>query len=62
MKQAIKFSVFLNSETRKSNKVIFERVIWSDDSVTLNYDELFKAFRLLFGNKCVILVESENVG
>lgn len=62
MKQAIKFTVFLNSETRKSNKVIFERVIWSDDSVTLNYDELFMAFRLLFGNKCVILVESENVG
>lgn len=62
MKQAIKYSVYLNADSRLKNKPVFERVVWSDDSVSQNYDELFRSFRHLFGERCVIVVESENVG
>lgn len=62
MRQSICYSVFLNSLAFNNNKPVFERVIWSDSDVNQDFNSLFSSFRHLFGEKCVIVVRSENVG
>ena len=57
MKQSVLLKVFLNQETKRSNKVAFSRVVYMDNSVMFPFNKVLDAMHVLFGEDCVCQVE-----
>lgn len=57
MKRTVLISVYMNYRAKESNKPTFRRELVTDSSVSLNYNILLDAFKIIFGSNCTVTFE-----
>lgn len=61
MKQTLVIQVFANQEAKNARKPIFERIVYTDDSVCVNYSQHIDSLRFLFGRSCIVTFSCETL-
>ena len=50
----LQIQVFMNELAQANGKRLFERIVNVDDSIRVDYDNLIRTFRFLYGNNILI--------
>ena len=57
MKQVLSISVFLGDSSKEAKKPVFHRLVYLDDSISVNYQSHIESLRFMFGSESIISFE-----
>lgn len=60
MKECLVISVYASDAAKTASKKSYERMVYLEPSVIVNYQSLISSLRFLYGNSCVIQFELSN--
>lgn len=52
--ESIQVCVFANKDAQKSNKRLFERIVYVDDAASVDYSVLITSLRFLYGGGVIV--------